>query len=384
MLPNILLQDTADWHNQLVIIQRYNDAGWLVLTEGIDFCKADRLSVHMLAYGGAAFPVDVRDLAVAAQSLRWPYFRVLICHTTPIPPFPLPENWDPINMIVWLRRLAHSRGEEDMLVNGYHMASQLIACEWIGRYGWEPHQFPRIPGMAMNLEPPFLPQDRPHDWIPVAGEAEAHPGPNHWVFDDRNGVRNGGEAFDMGPLIVPCPNEAIGVVHRQAVAAWERGRDTWLNAPVPEGQPPRVQEAYAVPAPVRPAAPAGMVRPPHREMVWGDEIEEVDRADVDDMPAEPVRAHPDRWSQAEWNILCRRRNTYRAMTPFYECNGAIDYPLPKDHCVVWRWAGVKRTTPAATAIATHPIFTCAVELEGLLRLALWQGGVLFVATSTVF
>lgn len=100
-VQNILLQDNADWQQQLATIQRYNEAGWLVLTEGIDFNKPDRLSVHMLAYGGAAYPVDVRDLAVAAQSLRWPYFRVLICHSTPIPPFPPPQDWDPVNMVVW-------------------------------------------------------------------------------------------------------------------------------------------------------------------------------------------------------------------------------------------------------------------------------------------
>lgn len=94
--------------------------------------------------------------------------------------------------------------------------------------------------------------------------------------------------------------------------------------------------------------------------------------------------NPERWDQAEWNILCRRANVYRALTPFYECNALLDYPMPKDHCVVWRWAGVKRTTPAATAAANHPIFTCAVELEGLMRLALWQGGILFVSSSTVF
>lgn len=66
---------------QLATIQRYNEAGWLVLTEGIDM-----LNVHLLAYGGAAFPADLRDLAVAAQSFRWPYFRILVCHTTQIPP----------------------------------------------------------------------------------------------------------------------------------------------------------------------------------------------------------------------------------------------------------------------------------------------------------
>lgn len=73
-------------------------------------------------------------------------------------------------------------------------------------------------------------------------------------------------------------------------------------------------------------------------------------------------------------------NTYRALTPFYEFNALLDYPLPMDSCVVWRWAGVKRSTPAAT----HPIFTCAVDLDGLLRLSMWQGGILFAAMNTVF
>lgn len=58
--------------------------------------------------------------------------------------------------------------------------------------------------------------------------------------------------------------------------------------------------------------------------------------------------------------------------------------MPKDHCVVWRWARVKRATPAATACVTNPIFTSAVDLDGLLMLVMWQGGVLFSATSTVF
>lgn len=141
-VQNILLQDGAEWQAQLAVIQRYNEAGWLVVTEGIDYTKADTLSVHMLAYGGSAFPVDVRDLAVAAQSFRWPYHRILICHTTPIPPFPAPGAWDPVNMFVWLRQLAHARGEEDMLVTRYHTACQLIASEWIGRYGNEPQQIP--------------------------------------------------------------------------------------------------------------------------------------------------------------------------------------------------------------------------------------------------
>lgn len=85
-VQHMLLQDNADWQLQLATIQRYNEAGWLVLTEGIDFTKQDMLNVHLLAYGGAAFPADLRDLAVAAQSFRWPYFRILVCHTTQIPP----------------------------------------------------------------------------------------------------------------------------------------------------------------------------------------------------------------------------------------------------------------------------------------------------------
>lgn len=225
-VQNILLQDNAEWQLQLAIIQRYNEAGWQVLTEGIDFSKADRLSVHMLACG---YPVDVRDLAVAAQSLRWPYFRVLICHTTPIPPFPAPEAWDPVNMIVWLRQLAHARGEEDMLANGYHMACQLIACECIECFGREPEQVPRWPGLPPNQDPPILQQDRPQEIREAAmGDVPARPGVDHWLFDAPNGARNGQEVYDAEPLVIPYPNDAIGVVYRQAVAAWERGRDAWL------------------------------------------------------------------------------------------------------------------------------------------------------------
>lgn len=34
-VQNILLQDGADWQAQLAVIQRYNEAGWLVVTEGM-------------------------------------------------------------------------------------------------------------------------------------------------------------------------------------------------------------------------------------------------------------------------------------------------------------------------------------------------------------
>lgn len=66
------------------------------------------LNVLMLAYGGAAYPADIRDLVIAAQSFRWPYFRILVCHTTAIPPFPAPQTWNSINMVVWLRQLARA------------------------------------------------------------------------------------------------------------------------------------------------------------------------------------------------------------------------------------------------------------------------------------
>lgn len=69
-VQHMLLRDNGDWQLQLANIQRYNEAGWLVLTEGIDFTKMDTLNVHMLAYGGAASPVDLRDQAVAAQGFR--------------------------------------------------------------------------------------------------------------------------------------------------------------------------------------------------------------------------------------------------------------------------------------------------------------------------
>lgn len=90
-----------------------------------------------------------------------------------------------------------------MLVTGYHTACQLIASEWIGRYGHEPLQVPRIPGFPANQEPPALPQDRPHDWAAAAGGLPAGPGVDHWFFDAPNGTRNGGEGYDMEPLIIP-------------------------------------------------------------------------------------------------------------------------------------------------------------------------------------
>lgn len=99
-VQHMLLQDNANWQLQLATLQRYNEAEWLVLTEGVDFTKPDMLNVHMLAYGGAAYPADIRDLTIAAQSFRWPYFRILVCHTTAIPPFPAPQTWNPINMVV--------------------------------------------------------------------------------------------------------------------------------------------------------------------------------------------------------------------------------------------------------------------------------------------
>lgn len=197
-----------------------------------------------------------------------------------------------------------------MLVNGYHTACQLIACEWVGRFGHEPEAIPRWHGWAANQEPPGMPQDLPYAWAPEAGEVPAHPDVDHWVFDVPNGARNGNELYDAGPLIIPCPNEAIVVTCRQAVAAWERSRDVWLNAPLPDGEPARAEADYAIAAPVRPNAPAGMVRAPHRAMVWGDGIEGVNRALVDDLPALGIREHPERLTVAEWNILCRRANVY--------------------------------------------------------------------------
>lgn len=182
----MLLQDNADWQLQLATIQRYNEAGWLVLTEGIDFTKPDMLNVHLLAYGGSAYPVDIRDLAVAAQSLRRSYFRTLVCHTTPIPPappFPAPQDWDPCNMIVWLRQLARARGEEDMLVSGYHTACQLVACEWIGRFGREPQQVLRWARFPNHFVPLILPQNLPYAWENASMELPPGPDVDHWVFD---------------------------------------------------------------------------------------------------------------------------------------------------------------------------------------------------------
>lgn len=36
LVQHILLQDNADWQLQLATIQRYNEARWLILTEGVD------------------------------------------------------------------------------------------------------------------------------------------------------------------------------------------------------------------------------------------------------------------------------------------------------------------------------------------------------------
>lgn len=141
-------------------------------------------------------------------------------------------------MIVWLRQLARSRGEEDMLVNGYNTACQLVACEWIGRFGREPEEIPRWPGVPNYFQPPALPQDLPYAWDDDPDHGFPHPDIDHWVFDDPNGARNGAEVCNPGPLQVPCPNEQIGTAYRQAVAAWERGRDAWANALPRQGEEP--------------------------------------------------------------------------------------------------------------------------------------------------
>lgn len=384
-VQHMLLQDNAPgWQLQLATLQRYNEAGWLVLTEGKDFTKLDMLNVHLLAYGGAAFPADLRDQAVAAQSFRWPYHRILVCHTTAIPPFPDPQTWNPTTMIVWLRQLALARGEEDMLVQGYHTATQLVASEWIGRFGREPQEIPRWPGVNVNIRPEPLDPDEPYHWQAEPDDQILQPDINHWIFDAPNGARNGNELINPGPLQIPCPNVVLGQAYQQAMLAWERARDGWLHQPQRQGEAEREPEDYPFPAPVRPQAPVGSVRTNPRAQVWGAAIQGVDRIDHDDRQGLPMQRNPERLNDAEWYIVANEVNCYRALTPFYECNLLLDYPLPKDSCVVWRWAGVKRSTPAATAAATHPIFTCAVDLDGLLRLAIWQGGMLFSLMSTVF
>lgn len=387
-VQHMLLQDNADWQLQLATLQRYNEAGWLVLTEGKDFTKTDMLNVHMLAYGGSAFPVDIRDQAVAAQSFRWPYTRILVCHTTAIPPFPAPQDWDPVTMIVWLRQMAISRGEEDMLVQGYHTATQLVASEWIGRFGWEPQDveghIPRWPGFNNNFRPEPLDPDAPYDWQAEPDDNIPRPDVNHWVFDAPNEGRNGNELFAPGPLLIPCPNIMIGHAYQQAVLAWERARDGRLHQRPRAGEDERQADQYPFPPPARPQPPPGTVRTNHRAQQWGAPIHGVDRILNDPRLPLLIQRNPERLSDDEWDQILIGLNSYRALTPFYECNLLLDYPLPKDSCVVWRWAGVKRSTPEATAAATHPIFTCAVDLDGLLRLAMWQGGVLFSMTSTVF
>lgn len=130
-----------------------------------------------------------------------------------------------------------------MLVNGYNSACQLVASEWIGRFGWELEEIPRWPGVNNHFQPPELPRDLPYAWDEPAGRAPPGPDFDHWLFDAPNGARNGNELYEPGPLLIPCSNELLRAAYRQAVTAWERGRDAWLNAPIREGQQHRSRMA---------------------------------------------------------------------------------------------------------------------------------------------
>lgn len=81
---------------------------------------------------------------------------------------------------------------------------------------------------------------------------------------------------------------------------WERGLDVCLNAPQREDVPARVAADYKVAAPVRPAAPAGMVRTAHKDTLWGNQINGVQQVHVNNLPAAPVQVNPKRISNAGW------------------------------------------------------------------------------------
>lgn len=250
--------------------------------------------------------------------------------------------------------------------------------------GSELEVIPRWPGVPIIFQPPPLPHDEPYDWQEHPDDKIPRPDVDHWIFDAPNSECNGNELCNPGPLQVPCPNEILGQAYRQVMLGWERGRDAWVNQPPRQGEADRLAAQYPVAPPIRPDAPTGTVRTPLRQMLWGPAIQGVDREDYNDREQLNMREHPGRLNDREWIVYCQKANVYRALTPFYECNALLDYPLPKDGCVVCRWAGVKRSTPAATAAANHPIFTCAIDLDGLLRLAMWQGGMIFSFMSTVF
>lgn len=224
-------------------------------------------------------------------------------------------------MIVWLRQLASSRGEEDMLVQGYHTASQLVASEWIGRMGgWEPQVIPRWPGVNHNFRPPTLEPDEPFHWQHDPDDQVPRADINHWIFDAPNGARNGNELFNPGPLQIPCPNILIGQAFQQAMLAWERARDAWLHQPQRQGEMDREAENYPFPPPHRPQPPEGSVRTHPRPQVWGDEIHGIPRLEEDNRPGLDMQRNPERLTDAEWFIVANEANCYRALTPFYECN----------------------------------------------------------------
>lgn len=87
----------------------------------------------------------------------------------------------------------------------------------------------------------------------------------------------------------------------------------------------------------------------------------------DDRPILGMRQPPERLTDEEWLLHCMHANMYRALTPSMSAMPSWITLFPK--IVVWCGGGPERKGLAAT----HPIFTCAVDLDGLLGLAMWQG-----------
>lgn len=165
---------------------------------------------------------------------------------------------------------------------------------------------------------------------------------------------------------------------------WERARDHWLQANLRQGDALRRAQDYAINPPVAPAPPVNMVRTPIRDMNWGIVIPNIERFAIPGPFVIPLPGDGDAYDDDEWHEICQRRQTYRALTTYYECNLLINFPLPRDHNVIWRWMRVKRTTPAGTEAVNHPIFTQAIDLLALFRLSLWESSMLFCASTTAF
>lgn len=93
-----------------------------------------------------------------------------------------------------------------MLVEGYHIASQLFCSEWIDRFLAPDIPMPRWPGFpADQASPDELPVDDPNEWIPLQAGVPAHAGDNHWIYDGPNCHHGNGQIIEIPPLIIPCP-----------------------------------------------------------------------------------------------------------------------------------------------------------------------------------